>query len=532
MNFKQHFSLFLDAVKIDRLRKIRKSFDKIDKKRGKKKFRPGTFGFDIEFDYEQDPDQTDEWADYVFDHQHLFRSEFMEWMSKEHDIYFLDMDEWDELYPGPEEVLPMDEPERDNYESDEEFDDAVDIWQAHRQDYETYVAEKEEWESNRQDAEKDVYDFERNEKDYWHDFANQEISDQMHEHLNYKADSDSKLDEYQRIIEYKLGESTQRENSGEANDYQNNWILSIDGGGQPEIASRILTTKDIPIVRKLLSHLEDEPTSNGTSAHIHIGLPDGFDTFALFALFGLVDEQTIVNRLPDRQFGNFANLSDITIRKIKKILVPIVQQNKPLWKRTVKETGYSSVVSDEVKESATHSLSVYVDKNGRPIPGEHNEQEIETYKKFLKLYRDKDVEIVGNVPAKYRISDRKKRPRSQYRHIVYKYINPDKDPIKWEPIPIVKHAGDQTILDDTIVSYIMDKIVEKFSGINISYYGQRRTIEFRYLSSQILGNIDEFLKFVEYFLRVPDIALRAKRINLDGLILRKTENGIAAQIKL
>lgn len=128
----------------------------------------------------------------------------------------------------------------------------------------------------------------------------------------------------------------------------------------------------------------------------------------------------------------------------------------------------------------------------------------------------------------------KKRGKKKFRPGTFGFdieFDYEQNPIKWEPIPIVKHAGDQTILDDTIVSYIMDKIVEKFSGINISYYGQRRTIEFRYLSSQILGNIDEFLKFVEYFLRVPDIALRAKRINLDGLILRKTENGIAAQIK-
>lgn len=529
-SFKEFF-VAQEAVKIDRFRKVRKSLDKVNKKKKQKKFIPGTFGFDIEFDYEENPDMTEEWRNYVLDNKDEFADKFREWLYTEHDLSFWDITEWEAKNPSPDRVLPMEEPNRADYDTDEEYTDAVEIWEDHQMDYENYESELEEWTKQQSYVEEQNEEWETayDRQEYWKSFAD-DIDFEISNYIDFKDDSESRLNVYQNIIERKLQESTQREGDGE-NNYEDNWILSIDGGGQPEIASRILTRADIPVVRKLLSHLEDEPTSDGTSAHVHIGLPKDFDIFSLFALYGLVDEEYIKKLLPNRKFGDFANLSSTTINKIKNILFPVIGGN-PLWKKiVVTDEGIrrTFLVSDEQKKMQdSYTLSFYLNEQG----GVEDKTD-ETYLRFRKLWKDKKIEIVNKryptILSKVREFPNRFSRRG-FMEIRYKYIDPEDDPVKWEEIPIVKDNRDRVVLDDEILDYVLNKITDKFSGINISYFKQRRTIEFRYLSSQILSDVESFLMFIEYFLRIPDIAMQARRINLNGIVLQKTDDGIAASI--
>ncbi len=56
----------------------------------------------------------------------------------------------------------------------------------------------------------------------------------------------------------------------------------------------------------------------------------------------------------------------------------------------------------------------------------------------------------------------------------------------------------------------------KYFGTNILAWLDHGTVEFRYLSSQILEDVDSFLKWIQYFLLMPRIAQSRKTIQLTG----------------
>jgi len=56
--------------------------------------------------------------------------------------------------------------------------------------------------------------------------------------------------------------------------------------------------------------------------------------------------------------------------------------------------------------------------------------------------------------------------------------------------------------------------IERYMGTNIKAFFTHGTIEFRYLSSQILKNIDAFLEAIQYYLLMPYLARKKMQIKL------------------
>ena len=53
-------------------------------------------------------------------------------------------------------------------------------------------------------------------------------------------------------------------------------------------------------------------------------------------------------------------------------------------------------------------------------------------------------------------------------------------------------------------------------GTNLKAYVTHGTIEFRYLSSEVLDNINQFLSMIQYYLMIPFLARRKMSIKLDA----------------
>ena len=199
MGFKEYFKLFSEELKVNRARKVKKAFNKLAKKKNIPKFKPQTFGFDIEFDYQSEPVIIDEWTDYIKTQMNWERK-FHEWLGSEQGEYEpMSLDNWMEDNPEPEKVLPMDEPLPENYVSQQEYDDAMEIWQDHQAEYEQYVADLEEWQESYNTQEQQISEWEDNLDDWWKQFA-EETQSEAYDYLDITT-SDQKLDYYESLLE-------------------------------------------------------------------------------------------------------------------------------------------------------------------------------------------------------------------------------------------------------------------------------------------------------------------------------------------
>ena len=57
--------------------------------------------------------------------------------------------------------------------------------------------------------------------------------------------------------------------------------------------------------------------------------------------------------------------------------------------------------------------------------------------------------------------------------------------------------------------------MERYRGTNLKAFDQTGTVEFRYLSSEILKNPKKFLEVIQYYLMLPDLARKKMQIKLD-----------------
>jgi hypothetical protein len=91
----------------------------------------------------------------------------------------------------------------------------------------------------------------------------------------------------------------------------NDWSVDMDGDNV-EIRTRHLTTKDFEIVRQLFVWLREQgyDMNYDTSAHVHVGLPQDFDTFSVLALSTLVDERAIKTAVGKRSLDTWARFRD------------------------------------------------------------------------------------------------------------------------------------------------------------------------------------------------------------------------------
>lgn len=440
-SFKQ---IFNEELKLQRIRQVKKAFSKIYKKGKTEKFTPGTFGFDIEFDYNQhDEFKKIEEIMAAIRKNRVKWEEFLHWKGT-----IKDMPE----YVGYTQKRMLREFAMFKFTSDDYFD--LDL-----------------------------------------------------------EESTLKLKEYKKILK-DLNQSV-KYNTQDFN-FENDWVLSIDSGGQPEVSSKILTTKDFPLVIKWLSQMHDQKTSPSSSAHIHIGLPTYFDAFSTLALYSLVDEHSIEKRLPDRNFKEFAQLAKSTINHIRYILNPVLKKKEDLYILNDLEMKKELLINKDEAEKSGLESERFLFINNKIHPEYKNDFEY-----FKKLIKQNEIKIEKETKSKTYDDGR------MYVMIWYRWLRPDKVKHNIQKMS-VKGEGD---LSDgiTVNADILDKLINtigfKSSGINMMYYKSRNVIEFRYLSSEILENPKEFLAFINYFLFVPYIAKKSKRIVLNDIEFRKMENG-------
>ena len=72
----------------------------------------------------------------------------------------------------------------------------------------------------------------------------------------------------------------------------------------------------------------------------------------------------------------------------------------------------------------------------------------------------------------------------------------------------------EEIISNETLKEIIKSIETKYLGTNIKSFTKIGTVEFRYLSSLVLNQIDEFIETIQYFLMIPYIARRQDSVKL------------------
>jgi hypothetical protein len=420
---------FLEEVSFKRARKIQNQFKKIFK------YSPGTFGFDIEFDYQNELDldggyyaSITNWANNIKRTPHLY-DKFLKWFQTHPE------------FKSKKTALLM--------YAQKTFDDLT----------------KEESEK-------------------------------------FTPNTENKIEQYTEMLRG-LGEKV---NDGfDDVDFTKEWVVNMDEGGQPEIASRILTTEDFPLLKRFFKELRGEETSAGTSAHIHIGVPENFDMFSLLALYFLVDEKYIQEILPKRDFAKWAELSSNLRRVFSVNISAFVNSNYAKMIKVEYKNPKKTIYMTPNMLNRLHikTYRVKIDNS----TGE--EIEDDNLKEVQKLLKDSDVESIDFDKWNDDGETYGKHPDFTFEEIDKKEIS---DGV-WE-------------IEEGILTHWLKSVEKKMNGVNTTYFDKRKTIEFRYLSSEILDKPSNFLRFIRYFLLLPEIASRTKKLELDKWRLQKQGNKI------
>lgn len=495
MNFTTFHSLYTEELALKRARQVRKSLQR------KRKFKYGTFGFDIEFYYSEDIDdnQIQEWMNYI-DNDDDWSTKFDQYlMELDDNPGYYNMDDWEESNPEPDKpsIAQFAKPEPNMFPDNADYVEALEYWSDVEQEWEEYSELYEQHVEEYNMMESQLIAWDKLRRYHLKNFAEDNLSD-AYEHIDIQTSS-GKVDQYTYMLE-DLGENVEYDTSKA--DFTTDWVVALDGD-RPEIASRILTTKDIPLVRSVLEELSGEATSPNTSAHVHVGMPNGFDMFSLFSLYSLVDEKSIEQKMPGRDFQQWSQSSFKYLSIINDISREIIEGKLQLFKVT-RDTG-EVMIRDEADVKRLHREDRVIQKDPDG-----------------KIIKDTYSDIEKYAGKKFSIFNHYHTPEYNYDEYQIEWFIGDKPGITVEPVEI-KKINDSTIefTGDDVFTYLLRRVTEKFSGVNVSYFKQRNTVEFRYLSSVILNDIDEFLNFINYFLLLPHIAQRAKRINTKNASILK-----------
>jgi len=421
------FMDWLEVVSVADVRKARKSSVqswKQQKKGGRKgrkqskKFEPGTFGIEIEFNVqggEPDIDEAEikqqivDKLDYELNQQRVnpyghsrrvgsnIVDDFHKYVEEE-DLYvsYEDVDDWEE-----DDHEEPEKPDRDDYDDgddgEEEYENDLDQW---KDDHNDWKSEKDEvqsqidqyeeaggWDGVKEKWAQTIVDSQA-----WADY------DLYPEDEGYRGDEEEKKEEYKYFLE-ELGWRAEIEVDGDTSI----WNVHNDGDGIVELTSPIMTRKDFAPLKELFSRVEHEPTSGNTSCHIHVGLPTDTDGFDLVALTTLADEQNLKMDLKDRNFEGWAKFNE-----------------------------------------EIHS----------------------------KLYYDLESRV-------YTKEEFERKVRN----------------------------------------------IDRYMGTNVSSFFKQGTVEFRYLSSEILDTPDLVFQWINYFTMLPNIARGRKQLRLEGMVLTRQPDG-------
>lgn len=278
------------VVSFKKRREVRRG---ISKKHGKRELMPYTFGFDIEFSVPMD----EETISYMIDPDSLREDAgYIEWVKSHTGVNEPDyetIDEWENDNPIPDE---------DDYENEDDYNEA----------YEKWTEEKENMEEEISDF-RYVFDEVDYTKEYKYHLI---ITGQWAEYVNIESGT---IDDIIYDVKRNIGRVMDNY-LDQYEDADEMWDVSEDAARDYEVTSPILTTKDIPMVKDVLEVIgEYGETAGNTSAHIHIGIPDDFDYFDLITLYDLVDEETLLNKQPNRE-RTFTKLKPYFFQKIARFL--------------------------------------------------------------------------------------------------------------------------------------------------------------------------------------------------------------------
>lgn len=497
MNFKNFHAIYTEELALDRVRQVRKSLQR------KRKLKYGTFGFDIEFDYSEETseEQIMDWMRFIDqDDKYGWLEKFEEYLQEQDDNpSYGSMDDWDENNPEPDQpsIARFEKPEPQNFKDNADYIEALEYWRNIESEWEEYFELYEQHVEEYNMMESQLMAWNKLRKYYLKNFAEDTIYD-AYEHIDFE-NSSKKVDDYQAILD-NFGEEYTHDAS-EA-DFTTEWVVALDAD-KPEIASRILTTKDMPLVREVLEELENEKTSPDCSAHIHIGMPKDFDLFSLFSLYSLVDEKSLLEKMPRRNFEQWSKPAQIYLDILNTNAKALLEERIKIYKLTTEDGKV--MIRDQADVFKMHHE---FRKIARGPDGETIEDDF--------------TEIEPLMNKKFSVFNHYHDPTYNYDEYQIDWVIGEKPGLKVEPV-IIKKINDSTIefIGDDVLKYFLRYVTEKFSGVNVSYFKSRNTVEFRYLSSDILGNVDEFLSFINYFLLLPHIAQRAKKINLKSTTMLK-----------
>ena len=304
------------------------------------------------------------------------------------------VDRWDDSY-GPIDPDSFDnivsEPERRDFDTNDEFDEA-----------------HNKWENDRYNVESEYKHFlRRNFEDYIEEFITDLIdSGEWREYVYdesvyYVENIEESIKEAIFYIEKSMQQKVQL-----GNGTMDTWGVGQDGSNI-EIRSKHLNQSEFNLVREICDYVRDKKVSGNTSAHVHIGLPDDFDAFDLLAITTLVDEKAIQKDIgPDRNLTAWAKL---------------------------RNSLHNIIVTKLIETPSNQS----------------------TKEKTFKLTNEQLYKLLSNI--------------------------------------------------------------ERHHGTNVSSMDKNKTIEFRYLSSQVTKSPQTFINWIKYYLLLVKIAKSRNRVTLKRL---------------
>jgi len=78
---------------------------------------------------------------------------------------------------------------------------------------------------------------------------------------------------------------------------------------------------------------------------------------------------------------------------------------------------------------------------------------------------------------------------------------------------LIKNKQEVIVGDEDIKNLAIN--TKKYHGTNLRSFGKLGTVEFRYLSSEILKDINKFFEYIQYYLILPNIAQSRKQIKIE-----------------
>jgi hypothetical protein len=271
-NFKQ---FFMETVPFNAFKSIRKKI----RGSGRRDLQPGTFGIEIEFEFDEDDYRGND-----YDVEYDMESAWNDFYHSSDADGPIRVEDWE--HQNPEPVEPDEEPEEPDGDSEE--------YQKWEQEHEKWEEEHQEWEAEHQE-----WEHERSsvvsEREHWEDYGESEAFDSWFQDNSddYREGGDiqAKMQDVKASMDY-IGIRARVLPSGQKGG--KGWNVFEDEGGVIEISSDILTTKDFPLVKKFLELIQDEPLSHDTGAHVHVGTPNYTDAFDLVSVIWMLDEEYLL----------------------------------------------------------------------------------------------------------------------------------------------------------------------------------------------------------------------------------------------